>query len=307
MITGLVQKSTGKWYDVLLASGESVQARLRGRSKQFKSQFTNPVAVGDEVEIDILSEQDYLISNILPRKNYITRKATKAGKQVQVLAANVDQALAIISRKSPHTSLYFLDKFLVQCNAYDIPVQIAVNKTDILTSENDISDLKKVVGLYKGLGYEVYQTSFSQNKCPKALLVSLEGRTTYLFGHSGVGKSTFINFITQGKEQEVKSVSSYHQQGKHTTTFSRMITLPGKEGRIIDSPGVREFEPAGIESSELSHYFVEMNELRQSCKYRNCLHMEESACQVRKMMQNDSILSTRYQSYVRLMSELGPD
>ncbi|HOZ83928.1 MAG TPA: ribosome small subunit-dependent GTPase A [Niabella sp.] len=300
----LVYKSTGSWYSVKDEKGNFYNARMKGIFKIDNITSTNPIAVGDEVEIDIENETETtaIITQILPRRNYINRQSPRVKHQQHILAANLDQSLLIATLKEPRTSLGFIDRFLVVCEMYHVPAIIVFNKWDIYKTK-EFTKLEEWTAMYKSLGYEIQPTSVPDKKGLDAIKNHLQNKTTLVSGHSGVGKSTLINHLLPGTGIKTQDVSGWSGKGMHTTTFANMYDLPDG-GKIIDTPGIRELAVTGLEKEELSHYFPEMRERLHQCRYNNCLHINEPDCAIKQAVINKEIFEDRYVSYVNILDSL---
>lgn len=300
---GRVIKSTGSWYLVKVEEGE-VRCRLRGKFKQDELKLTNPVSVGDYVEI--VREEDQqtaVITEILPRENYVIRKSTRKSHFSHILASNIDQAFLIITLRNPRTSLGFIDRFLVSTESFRIPAFLVVNKMDLAYKDKDLEFLQDIKEIYEPLGYPVLEISaLEENNLHESLASLLIGKTTLLSGHSGVGKSTLLNKLIPSANQTTKSISNFTAKGVHTTTFAEMFEFKGG-GYLIDTPGIKEFGILDIEDQELSHYFVEMRQYLGQCKYNNCKHINEPGCVVLEKVEDGYIHPYRYDSYVNIMNE----
>lgn len=299
---GQVIKSTGSWY--VLRDEETHQfyrARLRGKFKLNDIKVTNPLAVGDYVdyELEDENEENYIITKILDRHNYVIRKATKLSAQAQIIASNIDQAYLITTLKSPQTSAGFIDRFLVTTESFRIPVTIFFNKTDLL-NDKDIDKLADRMALYDELGYKCVPISLENTEDFEAIKEDLIGKTTLLSGHSGVGKSTFINKLIPEMDLATKAISKYNDKGQHTTTFAEMHLLP-ISGKIIDTPGIKEIGIVDLDNEEIGHYFVEIRERIGQCKFHNCLHVNEPGCAVKEAVELGDIASSRYNTYLSLL------
>lgn len=297
---GTVISNTGSRYRVLL-DGEDKQvvtAAAKGNLRIKGIRTTNPVAVGDRVEVspNPNSEIAY-ITSIEPRLNYIIRRASNLSKESHILAANIDQALLICSLVRPQTATTFIDRFLATAEAYRVPAIIVINKIDLLESEEDRQLLEAVSYLYQSIGYTVLHTSTLTGEGLDNLRLAVKGKTTLLSGNSGVGKSSIINSLMPDAEVTVAEVSESHETGMHTTTFSRMYDLP-EGGRLIDTPGVRGFGTLDFDKYEVSHFFPEIFEAGHDCRFSNCLHTDgEPGCAVLEKVRNHQIAASRYASY----------
>ena len=298
---GLVVLSTGSWYDVLLADGQTLKCRLRGKFRMHGIKTTNPVVVGDKVEF-IFQENDNigLITAIDNRKNYIIRKSTRLSKISHIIAANIDKAFLVVTIKQPRTSLGFVDRFLTAAEAYRIPVELIFNKIDLL-DKNDLLELNKVIALYQNIGYLCHQTSVVENVGIDLLKERLHGNISLFAGHSGAGKSALLNMVNPSLNIRVGEISDYHNKGKHTTTFAQMHAL-GENTFLVDSPGIKEFGLINYEKYEVSHFFLEMRPFMNQCKYHNCTHLHEPQCAVKEAVENVAIALSRYNNYVGILT-----
>lgn len=300
---GRVIKSTGSWY-LVQVDEHVISARLKGKFKQAELKLTNPIAVGDWVELDREVGQDTaVIQDILPRENYVIRKSTRKQHFSHIIASNVDQAILVITMKKPRTSLGFIDRFLVSTESFRIPALLVVNKMDQLEGEDEEDWLQDIHEIYEPLGYPVLEVSALKDQDLKAKMIPyLQGKSSLISGHSGVGKSTLLNALIPEAKQETKDISDYSAKGVHTTTFAELFFLP-EGGDLIDTPGIKEFGILDIEEEELSHYFPEMRQYLGQCKYNNCTHINEPGCVVRVKLEEGYIHPYRYQSYVNILHE----
>jgi ribosome biogenesis GTPase len=300
---GIVLKSTGSWYTVLLENGERMECRLKGqfRIKGLNLKNTNPIAVGDHVEIEMDAVEGVgMISVLIDRKNYIIRRSTNLSKQTHILAANIDHAYVMATLIQPRTSTGFIDRFLVTAEAYGIPASVIFNKKDLLDEEYS-EYVEALIGLYESLGYTCYFISSTNENDVAVLRNKMEGKTNLLAGHSGVGKSTLINALEPQLDLKTGEISSAHNKGKHTTTFAEMHQMKNG-GFIIDTPGIKELGIVDLEKQELSHYFPEMRALLGKCKYNGCLHDQEPNCAVKEAVENGKIALTRYECYLQILN-----
>lgn len=303
---GLVYKSTGSWYQLRSSDGSFLNARVKGRLRiDEEISSTNPIAVGDRVVYEIETDdaaQNAIIKDILPRDNYIVRVSPHNRNQKHIVAANLDLALVIATINAPRTSQGFIDRFLITAEAYHIPAIIVFNKTDLL-KEKHRRQLDEWTAMYRDAGYETYSIVALEPGSVQALAGALGGKTTLFSGHSGVGKSTLINQLIPGMELRTAVVSDWSGKGQHTTTFAEMFDLPGG-GRIIDTPGVKEFGLIDMEREELSHYFPEMRRLMHSCRFNNCLHVNEPGCAVKDAVAAGTLHEDRYVSYRTILDTI---
>ena len=296
---GVIIKSTGSWYSVRLQDGKEVKARLPGRFKLENKKISNPIAVGDKVEL-LPEAENFIIEVIKPRKNYIVRKSPKKKHFSHMIAANIDQAVLIASHKRPRTSLGFIDRFLVTLEAFRIPGYLLINKSDLYSKEEQAA-LLGIMELYESIGYQTMMTSFIEG-VPHQVGDWLQAKTTLLSGHSGSGKSTLINLLQPNAHQQIGEISDFANKGVHTTTFAEMFSLDA-DTHVIDTPGIKELGLAEITAEELSHYFPEMRNLMGQCKFNNCRHVDEPSCAVQEAVQSGDIALSRFESYLSMMQE----
>ena len=295
--TATVVRATGSWYDVL-HDGETVRCRIRGRLRLKGVRSTNPVVVGDEVACEADEGGDYVIADILPRRNYVIRRASNLSKESHIIAANVDQALLMASLRSPETPTEFVDRFLVTCEAYKVPVTILLSKIDLQDAEA-VAEFRAV---YEGAGYRVLEVSARKGLGVEEVRELLTGRTTLVSGNSGVGKSTLIQAIDPSLDIRTGEISESHHKGRHTTTFSTMYPLAGG-GAVIDTPGIKGFGLIDIDEAELWHYFPEMMRVAPACRFYNCTHTHEPGCAVTEAVKAGEIAWPRYESYLKILDE----
>lgn len=303
--TGTVIRNTGSHYVVRLdADGRELDCRIKGNFRIKGIRTTNPVAVGDRVEVLPASSADTasFITRILPRRNYIIRRASNLSKAAHIIAANLDAALLVVTLAHPSTSTTFIDRFLTTAEAYNIPAIIAINKIDLLDTPEDREILEAVAWLYRSIGYEVVEVCARSGKGVPELAALLAGKTTLFAGNSGVGKSTLINDLIPGVNQRTAEISAAHDQGMHTTTFSEMFDLPGG-GHIIDTPGVRGFGTVEYARNEVAHFFPEIFLESANCRFGNCTHTGEPGCAVREAVEDSRIAASRYASYLSILDE----
>jgi ribosome biogenesis GTPase len=299
---GMVVKSTGSWYWVRTDDGEYHECRIRGKFRIQGIKSTNPIAVGDIVEL-LHEGNDYLITEIYPRKNYIIRKSVNLSKQVHIIASNIDQAFLIVTLASPSTSVGFIDRFLVTAEAYQIPTILVFNKVD-LYDEFDREYHDEIVDMYVQAGYECIEASALEQTNIDALTAKMKDKVTLLSGHSGVGKSTLVNVIDPELDLATQQVSDAHQKGMHTTTFAEMFELDFG-GFIIDTPGIKGFGLVEMEETELADYFPDMRRLKGQCKFHNCKHVNEPKCAVKDAVEKEEIHPVRYDSYLAMLEDDG--
>lgn len=300
----VVYKSTGSWYSVKTLDGRFYNARMKGVFKIEDITSTNPIAVGDHVLLEEENETENTATIIaLPnRKNYIARTSPHNKRQHHIIASNLDQTLLFATLKNPRTSNGFIDRFLIAAEAYHVPAIIVFNKAD-LYKKKELEQYELLHGIYTSIGYKVLLLSLEQKKGTEELQSVLKDKVTLLSGHSGVGKSTFINTLFPDMGLRTQEVSGWSGKGMHTTTFAEMFDLP-YGGQVIDTPGIREFGLVDIEKHELSHYFPEMRELINDCQFNNCQHINEPGCAVKEAVQDGSISVERYASYLSIFDTI---
>ena len=296
---GLITKSTGSWYQVQLSDGQRIDCRIKGKFRTKGIVTTNPLAVGDIVDFEMEPDQDTgVITNLQQRKNYIIRKSINLSKQGQILAANLDQALLVVTLASPRTSLGFIDRFLVTAEAYDIPAKLIFNKLDLFSDEG-LEVLADYKAVYEKIGYPSFEVSALEGTNIDKVQELLKNKVTLFSGHSGVGKSSLINALLPDLDLRTHQVSDWSDKGMHTTTFAEMFELP-QGGFIIDTPGIRELGIIDIEKQELSHFFPEMRDRMNQCRFNNCRHINEPGCAVLTAVENEDIELSRYESYLSI-------
>lgn len=302
---GLVIKNTGSWYTVKTDDGRVIESKIKGNFRLRAIRSTNPVAVGDYVHLIINKEGTAFISEIEDRRNYIVRKSSNLSKQSHILAANLDQAILVITVNYPETSTIFIDRFLAGAEAYRVPVILVFNKYDLL-SEDELRYQKGLIHLYETIGYKCVEVQSTENapsdKSLHRLRPLLDGKVTLLAGNSGVGKSTIINELLPEANRRTAEISDVHNTGIHTTTFSEMLELP-KGGYLIDTPGIKGFGTFDIDKEELTSYFREIFKFSEQCKFSNCTHTHEPGCAVLKAVEDHYISESRYNSYLSMLED----
>jgi ribosome biogenesis GTPase / thiamine phosphate phosphatase len=297
---GIVIKSTGSWYRVRTSKGDEKDCRIKGKLRLKGAKTTNPVAVGDHVEIEI-NDDSGVIKKILPRHNHIIRKSTNLSKVSHIIAANIDLALLVVTLKEPYTATGFIDRFLVSAEAYHISAALVFNKIDIYL-DDEIKKLQVLKKIYQDAGYQIVEVSALTGHNIDALKEMMRDKVCLLSGISGVGKSALVNCIEPGLKLKTANISSYHKKGKHTTTFPEMHTL-SFGGYIIDTPGIKEFGLVTFRKEEIAERFPEMRKYMHSCRFNNCTHIHEPGCAVLEALQKGNIHLTRYESYLKIMED----
>ena len=297
---GIVYKSTGSWY-LVKSKNNFFECRIKGKIRLKDISTTNPIAVGDEVEFEMESNGKGVISDILPRVNYIIRKSVNLSKQYQIIASNIDISVLVVTLNNPITSTNFIDRFLVSCEAYDIPVIIAFNKKDTyIDKESD--EIEELINTYKMIGYKCELISAKYGDRVDEIIKLIRNKTCIISGHSGVGKSTLINSISPNLKLKTKEISSSHKQGRHTTTYAEMFDLDSNI-KIIDTPGIKGFGLVDITKYELGDFFPEFFEAKQKCKFKNCLHLDEPDCNVKIKVKKGEIYQSRYNTYLDMLKD----
>lgn len=300
---GLVIKNTGNVYLVRTEDGLDIECRAKGSFRLQGIRSTSPVVVGDKVKVDLNPDSTSYITEIFDRKNYIVRRASNLSKQSHILAANIDLALLFVTVKSPETTTIFIDRFLVTAEAYRVPVCLVFNKID-LYDEDDMEYVDALINLYQTIGYPCQKTSLLNGVGIEELKERVKDKVTLLAGHSGVGKSLFINVVTDDKnKREVGDISAYHQRGRHTTTYSEMIEI-AEGGFIIDTPGIKGFGTVNMVAEEVSHYFPEIFKFSKKCFYNSCMHISEPKCAVLDAIEKHYISESRYNSYLNILGDI---
>jgi len=299
---GIVYKSTGSWYSVKAEDGTFYDCRIKGKFRIGGIKSTNPVAVGDHVLFDVDNKGDEtvgVIKHIEERENYIIRKSVNLSKQTHIIASNIDVAFLLITLNNPPTFTTFIDRFLVTAEAYHINAVLLFNKVDTY-NEDELLEIKYLAAVYRNIGYECIGISATTGKNIDKVKTIMKNKVTMFSGHSGVGKSTLVNAIEPGLDLKTSKISEQHLQGQHTTTFAEMFDL-SFGGQIIDTPGIKGFGVVEIDKEELGDYFPEFFELKEHCKFNNCLHLEEPHCAVKEALETEEIAWSRYKSYLQIL------
>ncbi|MDR3046416.1 MAG: ribosome small subunit-dependent GTPase A [Bacteroidales bacterium] len=299
--TGLVLKSTGTWYEVLLPDGKIVNCRLRGQFRIKGIKNTNPVVVGDSVSFDLFEDNTGYITKIEPRFNYIDRKSTKLSKINHLIAANIDLAILVVTLKEPRTSLGFIDRFLIACESFRIPVCLVFNKID-LYQEQELEVVRHISAMYCAISYSTLFTSVMTGEGIDLLKDQTTHKKVLLSGHSGVGKSALLNTMYPDLQLKIGEISQYHKKGTHTTTFVQMHQI-AVDTFVIDSPGIKEFGLIQYSKEEIRDYFPEIRVYNNHCKYNNCLHVHEPGCAVIEALKEEKIALSRYQNYLAILQD----
>ena len=298
---GIIIKSTGSWYAVRLENGEQIEARMKGKFRLKGIQTTNPIAVGDNVIVAKELDGTAVIHKIEDRKNYIIRKSINLSKRSHIIAANIDQAILVVTLIEPKTTTAFIDRFLVTAEAYHIPANLVFNKIDIY-SEKEKEQLSFLKNTYEKIGYHCLEVSATQNININLLITIMKGKVSMIAGHSGVGKTTLLNKVEPRLNLKTSAISALHKAGKHTTTFAEMFEL-SFGGFLIDTPGIKAFGLIDFDKAELSHYFLEMRERLTNCQFSNCIHINEPHCAIKEAVENKEIAEFRYLNYLSMYSD----
>lgn len=302
MFDGVVVKNTGSWYTVKSYDNKIFDCKIKGNFRIKGIRSTNPVAVGDKVGVSQTSQDAYYIVKVYERKNQIIRRASNLSKQSQIIATNLDLLALVVTVNYPVTYLEFIDRFLANAEAYNVPACIVINKIDRYSDE-ELSYAQSIKFLYETIGYQVFLLSALQEDTLNELKDVLADKITLFSGNSGVGKSTLISQLLPGVELRVSEISEYHNRGMHTTTFSEMFELPNEDGYIIDTPGIKGFGSIDLEKNEIGHYFKEIFKFSKDCKFHNCTHTHEPDCAVLKALDKHYISQSRYNSYLSMLDE----
>lgn len=298
---GLVIRNTGSWYQVKTEDGRLIDCKIKGNFRLKGIRSTNPIAVGDWVDIVLNNEGTAFITSIDDRKNYIVRRSSNLSKQSHIIAANLDQCFLVVTVNYPETSTIFIDRFLATAEAYRVPVSLIFNKIDRY-DEDELRYLDGLVNLYEYIGYPCHKVSALDRQGVDKIRALLDHKVTLFSGNSGVGKSTLINAIHPDFQAKTGEISEYHNKGMHTTTFSEMFEV-GDGGYLIDTPGIKGFGTFDMEQEEVGHYFKEIFRFSAGCKYNNCTHVHEPGCAVRKAVEEHLISQSRYQSYLNMLED----
>lgn len=298
---GLVIKNTGSWYQVKTDQDEFFECKIKGNLRLQDIKSTNPIAVGDFVEFSRIEDKVGLISAIYDRKNYIIRRSSNLSKQSHILAANLDLVVLVITIRYPETSTVFIDRFIASAEAYNVPACILINKIDLYT-DDEMQYAEALKTLYESIGYPVFMLSAIRPDSFDAFKQFLTGKTILISGNSGVGKSTLINAILPESLAKTGDISSYHNKGTHTTTFSQLYQLENG-AQLIDTPGIKGFGTVDMEVDEISHYFKEIFKTSKKCRFTNCTHVHEPGCAVLAAVEIHQISLSRYQGYLSILSD----
>ena len=301
-MTGTVYKSTGSWYTVKTMNGKSYECRIKGRFRLEGIKSTNPIAVGDIVQFELETKNNKetgVINRIEERQNYIVRKSVNLSKQTHIIASNVDQVFLLVTIDNPPTFTSFIDRFLVTAEAYSVRTILLFNKIDSYSQET-LLEVKYMANIYRKIGYECIEISAKIGHNIDKVKSLMVDKVSMFAGHSGVGKSTLVNTIEPTLDLKTKEISEQHMQGQHTTTFAEMFDL-SFDAKIIDTPGIKGFGVVDMEKEEVGDYFPEFFELKQDCKFNNCLHLKEPKCAVKAALENDEISYSRYRSYLQIL------
>ena len=301
-MTGQVYKSTGSWYTVKTLNGKVYECRIKGKFRIEGIKSTNPIAVGDFVDFELETKSDKetgIIKRIQERKNYIVRKSVKLSAQTHIIASNIDQVFLLVTIKNPVTYTSFIDRFLVTAEAYSIKTILLFNKMDTY-DEDEVQQTRELASIYRKIGYECIEISAVTGKNIEKVKELMVGKVNMFTGNSGVGKSTLINTLEPGLNLKTKEISEQHLQGQHTTTFAEMFDL-SFDAKIIDTPGIRGFGVVDMDEDEVGDYFPEFFELKEHCKFNNCLHLHEPKCAVKEALEHDEIAYSRYRSYLQIL------
>jgi ribosome biogenesis GTPase len=302
---GLVIKSTGNRYRVLSATGKIIDCSIKGKFRIKGTRNTNPVAVGDNVLLEMnLKDNSGVITELLDRRNYIIRKASNLSKYSQIIAANIDQLFLMVTIKLPETPVEFIDRFLMTAEAYRIKTSIIFNKTDLYNTE-ELNKMEYLITLYSGIGYECYSLSLRKGIRVDEIIAAMRDKINLLSGNSGVGKTTLLNYLNPSLNLKTENISDYHKQGKHITTFPEMHMMPFG-GYVIDTPGIRGFGIIDMDRNEIYHFFPEIFRKSKECRFYNCLHLEEPGCAVRDAADAGIINPMRYRSYLKILEDKNP-
>ena len=297
---GVILKSTGSSYKVLLDGGNVIDCSVKGKLRIKELRITNPIAVGDNVLLEVdMNNNSGIITAVLDRRNYILRKATNLSKHPQIIAANIDQVFLMITIILPETPVEFIDRFLITAEAYRVPAKIIINKTD-LYGENELAKMEYLEALYSKIGYECIRLSLKEKTNLDRLRQLMKDKTSLISGNSGVGKTTLLNLFNPDLNLKTAEISDYHKQGKHITTFQEMHKMPFG-GFVIDTPGIRGFGVVDMERNEIYHFFREIFNVSRECRFNNCLHLDEPGCAVRAAVKTGVIDFLRYKSYLNIM------
>jgi ribosome biogenesis GTPase / thiamine phosphate phosphatase len=299
---GRIIKSTGSWYNVATTNGDIIPCRLPGKLRLEDLRQTNPVAVGDKVDVEVKEDKAGIITRIHERQNYLTRQATHGRRGEQIIAANIDLGILVQSARQPQYKTGLIDRFLITCEANHVQPLILINKMD-LSRQKDSDELVNLADMYRNLGYEIIFTSIGDSESIERFRTVIEGKTVTLMGPSGTGKSSLLNALKPDLNRATTEISGFSNKGKHTTTFAELLQV-GNQTYVVDTPGIREFGLVDIDAAGLSNFYVEMRELRMQCRFYNCTHVHEPDCAVQKAWEGGEIHLSRYSSYLQIIESL---
>lgn len=301
MLDGVVVKNTGSWYSVKTAENRVIDCKIKGNFRIKDIKTTNPIAVGDFVQVEQSPDGSAVIANLCDRRNFIVRRSTNLARQTHILAANLDLVALVVTVNYPETSTVFIDRFLASAEAYEVPACLIFNKIDAY-NEAELEYLSNLIFLYQNIGYQTFKVSALDENSLSELNLFLKNKITLLAGNSGVGKSTIINALIKNLNLKTAKISSYHNKGMHTTTFSQMFDIQ-TGGSIIDTPGIKGFGTIDFKDAEVGHYFKEIFKFSKNCRFSNCTHTGEPDCAVKSAVEQQFISQSRYKSYMSILQD----